>query len=373
MSRLVIFWITCSVAFLAGCIDPISLDTGDPDRRLVVEGLVREGKGPHYVNLSQSGVYAQGIDALRPAESGANVRVRRSDGSEVLFTESTVGYYAAPDGTLTGEVGESYTLLITLADGREYVSRNETIVSAPGIRDVRAELERYTELVNNSPVARHRVAFFVDAERDEDLSNYYRWTWHGYYAVPACYTQGGLEFCETCYRPASGSSLIQVASDEEADGPLLVGQRAAEIVLHRRTSLPTALPIGPFLPPPPIAIGLGFVYEGFFITVEQQALTAEAYNYWERARSQAFNVGSLFDPPPENLPTNMRNVNDATEVVLGFFAAVGISENRSCHQRQDFPGFPTPPPSPVSLRDRCHLLGGTTTPPPGYQLACSRE
>jgi hypothetical protein len=344
---------------VVGCVDPIDLDVGEHESRLVVDAEIKEGSGPHLVVLSRTGAFTQGLNAIRPAERGATVTVERASGGVFTLSEVQNGRYQS---FFPAQVGETYTLNVVLADGTTYRSAPETMRATPGMSAVSAELQPYTELISGTPVQRHRVNFFVAANRTPNQTDYYRWSWSGTYAIQACYIQDGREFCDTCYRPLSENNRSMVGTDITGTGSVLPRQRAGEVRLEERVRLPS----GPQRLP--IMSGRAFG-QAFMVTIQQESLTAETYNYWDGVRRFREDVGSLFDPPAENLPSNITRVGDPTDVTLGYFTVSGATRKSDCFRRSDFPGFPTLG-QPESIAGRCHTLGGSVFPPPGWFDTC---
>jgi hypothetical protein len=57
-------------------------------------------------------------------------------------------------------------------------------------------------------------------------------------------------------------------------------------------------------------------------------LTKEAYQFWEIMKKNTEQVGTLFDPQPSQLLSNIRSVNDPDDQVIGFVSAGTITEKR---------------------------------------------
>jgi hypothetical protein len=341
---------------VSGCIDPIDLDVGDPQRSLVVEGVVREGPGPHRVILSQSGAFAAGIEALRPRITGATVVVEVGDGTEVVLEElASPVLYESPAGALFGEVGQSYALRIELRDGTVYRSPAVTMRAAPDILALRSSLEEGSRLVNGVLISDPSIDLLVDAASFPDQPNYYRWTWQGTYSRQACYSTGGpfpTEFCDRCYLQVEGRSLVEVADDGLAAGNVLANQLAASFALAQD--------------------GFRFI-PAFHITVLQESLTPEAFQFWSLIRDSRDNVGSLFDPPAEATFSNLENVDDPTDRPLGYFTVAGATAVDTCIRRDDFdPSVFFPALRP--LRGQCGVtVPGSRTPPAGFIEACAAD
>ena len=66
----------------------------------------------------------------------------------------------------------------------------------------------------------------------------------------------------------------------------------------------------------------------YSILVTQYALTKEAYQFWEIMKKNTEQVGTLFDPQPSQLLSNIHSVSDTTEPVIGFISAGAVSQKR---------------------------------------------
>ena len=67
-------------------------------------------------------------------------------------------------------------------------------------------------------------------------------------------------------------------------------------------------------------------------------MSLEAFAYWEQARVQLARGGGVFDPPFAPVVGNIRNVNDPSEVVLGYFHAYSQTMSRYCYGREGLAG-----------------------------------
>ncbi|CAN5557949.1 hypothetical protein BH23BAC4_BH23BAC4_13720 [soil metagenome] len=334
------------VVVLAGCIDPIDLDVGGAERRVVVEGTLVSGPGPHYVILSRAATFTQGIDALRERIEGAEVRILDDAGGEFDLVEVSPGRYETPAGSLDGQAGRSYKLAIQTPDGERFESAYELMREALPIDSLWAELEPFTGLVNNNPVQRHRVTWRVNAAAPPGSSHYYRWVWRGVYDAPTADDR-------ICYHQIVGRDLISIGSNQRVVGSVLPRQDAGRVVLEA--------------PIPPLGSGnfaVMFGFGGMKLEVEQQVLSPGAYQYWSQVRVLGEDVGSLFDPPPYDVVGNVRSVSDPTVAALGYFTVAGASRRELCVRRSDLPGFPLL----GQVRVPCGVFG--TTPPPSWTAVC---
>ncbi|MBV4356977.1 DUF4249 domain-containing protein [Pinibacter aurantiacus] len=66
----------------------------------------------------------------------------------------------------------------------------------------------------------------------------------------------------------------------------------------------------------------------YSILVNQYALTKDAYTYLDLMRKNTEQLGSIFDAQPSELNGNIRQSNDSTEIVVGFFYATSVQQQR---------------------------------------------
>jgi hypothetical protein len=94
------------------------------------------------------------------------------------------------------------------------------------------------------------------------------------------------------------------------------------------------------LPVAEVASGSIKLSARYSILVKQFALTAEAWSYWDVLKSNTEQLGSLFDPQPSQLKSNIRCVTHPGELVIGFVSAGRITEKRIFINRTDVNSWP---------------------------------
>ncbi len=97
---------------LSACTKVIDVDIDQAPARVVIEGEVTNGAGPHIVHLSKS-VGISDPNAF-PEVQGAFVRIADDEGNADTLLETRPGYYAS--NSLLGRPTHAYTLTVTVGD-----------------------------------------------------------------------------------------------------------------------------------------------------------------------------------------------------------------------------------------------------------------
>jgi len=77
------------------------------------------------------------------------------------------------------------------------------------------------------------------------------------------------------------------------------------------------------------------LHHKYSLLVRQYSLGEEAFYYWDELKKNTQEQGSLFDRQPALLESNIHNVNDESEYVLGFFSLAGMVEKRAFAMEPD--------------------------------------
>jgi hypothetical protein len=75
----------------------------------------------------------------------------------------------------------------------------------------------------------------------------------------------------------------------------------------------------------------------YSLLVRQYSVGPEAYHYWNELRNTSQSQGQIFGIQPALLKSNICNINDESEKVLGFFTMSGLQEKRA--MAEDIPGI----------------------------------
>lgn len=305
---------------------PIALDLSeDLPTQLVVEGSINTEDELFTVSLRTTGSFV-GVEE-NTLGIDAEVEVISEKGEVTHFREIRPGVYRTDSAALIGRVGESYTLRIVLANGESYISSTETIREPVIVSDPRAELSVVRGLSDELiPFVNYSHKIHVSLE-NTDKDHFVRVVTGGWSRVQVAYglcggfdgTGGpaGAAVCWASRRPVSPQ--INTATNQGLSGTQYE-ILADDVPLDFR--------------------------DKFVADISVLSMSPEAFNYWETAKSQLDQGGGIFDPPFASVVGNIRNVNDDSESVLGYFHAYGKSTIIFCFDRAgtlapvNVPGIP---------------------------------
>lgn len=336
---------------LTACIDPFEIGEdlqGTP--LLVVDGKITNQAGPHQVALRYSSTTLDGFES--PAVSGAQVTITNQEGQEIILTEAESGVYYSGEG-IRGQAGNTYQLHITLPDGTRYASQPETMPAVTAIDSLYAVVESRTALSTlNTLIDRWGIQIYVNSGSNRTMPGFYRWEWEETYQITPPLTPQPSSFPSACWLSGRGLREINIAST----------QSLARDVVERQ----------------PIAFvsKRGFKLQvRYSILVRQYSLSRSAYTYWSRIKEQIEAAGSVFDPPPAQIAGNIYRVDEQDEVVLGYFQASSVTEQRFFIRRSEVPQQPGGPVTafpecggdqPTDYCFDCRLVSGATTERPSF-------
>jgi len=302
MSKKIFSWkwlIALSPLFLTEC--KVTYDPPVKNAKahfLVVEGYIN-ANGETSVNLSRTRNITWGDTAAYQYELNAKV-VIESNLNEVLpLIENGAGNYSA---SYFLDPNAKYRLHITTSDNREYVSDFVAIKNSPS--------EELGWKFDNG-----NVQIYVNANDPNNNTHFYRWsyteTWefHSQYYSNIKYNREDSTVIPrtvpvfVCYRTRNSPTIILGSS-----------AKLKEDVIHE----------GPVVLIPNHDRRISVLYS---VLVTQYALDSAGYNYWNAMKSNTENVGSLFDPQPNQTRGNIHSVSDSSELVIGYIGA-GTTQQR---------------------------------------------
>ena len=359
-------YVICILVLFGTCVYKFEPPSEGYENLLVVEALLTNGDDPFEVKLSRS----IPIDEHNfIPEENAQISITDNTGSIYDLYQESPGRYLSYPG-FKGETGKEYQLQIQTADGEQYISESVLLRETPPIDSV---YYRYEERViadseDNIP----GLQIYVTTHDADNDTWYYRWdykeTWEfrTKYNSTKIWEDGMLKEREEqiylCWRNHESSSVLLGTSknlneDIIFELPLVYISNATDRLISK-----------------------------YSILVKQYSLSEESYNYWKDLEKINENLGTLFDPQPYVLKGNIHNINDDNDIVLGFFDASSVQEERIFITRGEFPYFAVPNYYaacldtvvgygliPEMILQGFMLVGEVPPPPPGRYLLSFKQ
>jgi len=296
------------------CIEPFEPVIKETQEVLVINGMITDQPGMHYVEISRPSPYNK--PSYKPVR-GCVVTVTDENGDMIQFMEGGGGgsrYCADIPGSFLA-VGKAYSLQVITPNQREYCSEYDTLLACPPIDSIYYEVE--TRETPDPDIKLAGIQFYVDMTGAASDSRNFMWqleeTWE--------------------YRAALFSQYIWRARED-----LVVKYRSDELykcwttlpVMEVYTRTTRNLSVNALK-----RNTLNFVSNEtdrlkviYSLLVKQQSLTRRSYIYWEKMKAQSMETGGLYETQPYSVIGNIYNTSDPDEVVLGIFYATQQKSKR---------------------------------------------
>jgi hypothetical protein len=338
---------------LVACIDPYDYPFEEKTNYLVVEGAISTEKGPHTVKLTTN---INGINnAYTLRVENAKVTIVDTEGNVELLRETDRAVYQT-SASFQGVVGRGYWLSIETEDGSKYLSDEEVIMPNTPMTDI---LKEYTEQVyaNDDKFTLTRDGFNMSVilnDPVEQRNNYlFRMnityqvfthperfeTFDWQCGVAGCWLLTPKDCCAYCF---INDPLPEWVAENDKN---FNGRSQAQVPLT-------------FFP-----ISSRHYFDKVNFEVVQYSLTDNAFAFWDGYDKLTRSQGGVFDSPPEVLNSNIQNMEDSSERVLGFFYATSISKQSISFNHLD---VPRPLVYTLEWDNDCRLLANSTTERPDF-------
>lgn len=296
------------------CVDKYYLPgANDPTNRLVIEGTISNYGETQEIVISRSASVT--LPKFIPQE-GCIVNVEDSHGNKFRLPESTdKGHYRAPTDPLFAKVGECYRLTVTVPGGDQYASPYEEMMSCPEIDSVYYKVESKATADSSEP--EDGIQFYLDFKGGVDDGKYYKW-----------------DLAETYEYHSTWPVTVYV---DKYDSVRRVLENYDNFVCYKTENVGDVFTLST----------TGFTKNGFSkfplhfvnnetqrllyhysVLVKQYTISEGAYNFWENIKKNNKESAFLYDKQPAVLKSNIRNIKDSTEVVLGYFSVSAVNTKR---------------------------------------------
>lgn len=303
--------ITGLVLFVFSCISPFKTDYKGQGDLLVVDGSLIKGYDTQEIRISRTADISE--SRFYPVE-GCNVRIEDDSGNGIVFTEDSPGKYVAKTDDAFLNYDSQYKLIFSTPSGENYESGYQKLLSTAPVDSVYSVKE--THYIPESESYIFGLQFYIDLDAPDDASRYYRWEVKETWEVHASHKINGYYDGTTIYfnEYVSSDSLYYCWNTQVATGIYtysttnLSHNVLKQVPLHFKADNSLDLTIK------------------YCATVRQFALNEDAYNYWHQKEAELNESGQIYTTQPSQVKSNIYNINNPEETVLGFFWVSSVTE-----------------------------------------------
>jgi Domain of unknown function (DUF4249) len=317
--------LTFTAFSLATCVSEYPLeDDITPAEFIIVDGIINhnlKGDSSNYVvQLSETKLLGNN-SAYQIALTGATMSIIVNDKEVLPMVEREKGSYYL-NRTDVFKVGNTFKLQFQKGENK-YESSGETLPDTVGIQKI------YSELAEK-PTAGNAYEIFVDVQDNPKVRNYYKWSvkqWEKQQYCQFCYRSGRSELCNQDLYASIGAEISKNNFCSENCYDILIynpNNSISDIFFDGRTLLKKSLVVTPYN-----------FSTGTLIEVNQSSITPQYFAFLDLLKSQSLNTGGLADTPAAILIGNVKNLNNSSQKVLGYFSVTNTVSQRLWIDRKD--------------------------------------
>lgn len=298
--------------FVTNCVSPYDPGIEGKSGLLVVDGSIIKGQEKQVIMISKTASISS--PEFVPIKN-CNVKIIDNAGNEFVFNEESPGKYVSKINDAALIYDTEYKLIFTTSSGDEYESDYQWLLETHPVDSVYA-IQEYQYSSETGTESISGIQFYVDLDVPENASRYYRWvpeeTWEkhspneiwGEYDGNTIKKFNRPDSLFRCWETNNASGLYSASTIN------LSGNRIRKIPLHFIESSSRKL---------------NYKY---CVTIKQYALNADAYNYWYEKERELNESGTIYTNQPSQPKSNIHNIHNPDEKVVGFFWASSCAVKR---------------------------------------------
>jgi hypothetical protein len=306
------------------CIDPYSPKLAGYISLLSVDGMITDANTSYTVKLSKTFQEQNSIPLL---VSDATLFIADDAENNNYLINRGNGIYKTDSTQFRGVPGRTYVLHIVTNDGKEYESEPCLMQSVPEIDSIYFEKDQ--QLTNNGTQTQDGVSIYLDSKEGENNS-YFRWdfdeTWEFKIPDPKKWDYiDSVTFVPTAHvREYCWKSR---KSDEVLTGSVYPGSSAGIVkkpIFFIATDKSDRLLLQ------------------YSILVNQYSISKKEYDFWNNLKQINEIGGDIFAKQPYAVISNIKNITNPQERVLGYFRVSAIKQKRKNILFSDIVGMNLP-------------------------------
>jgi hypothetical protein len=311
MKRIFIFLF---LAAAGSCIDPYIPNLKNYKSLLVVEGLITNQNNSNKIKLCRT----TSQESSAPEKiTDANVFITDGDGIKTHLQNCGDGYYKTDSTSFTGVIGQKYTLHILTAEGKEYVSEECIMLPVAGIDTIYYEKDE--DIIGDLGEVTG-INILLNSADASGMNQYFRWTfeevWKTIMTNPQKYTYTRIN--DTTFRFESVPVIKDVCWKNSHSTEIITGS------IHSGGANYINKQLIKFIAP----VVSDRLTKQYSILVKQYSVSQKEYTFWNDLKKVNEAGEGIFASQPYSVISNIHNVMDAGEMVLGYFEVSAMSQKR---------------------------------------------
>ena len=349
-----------AVFLLCTCIDPYNPKLRGYKSILVVDGLITDSNTSYTVKLSRT---FQDQNAGPTMVSNASVYITDDTENSSYLVNKGNGIYKTDSIEFKGVPGRTYVLHVQTNEGEEYESDPCIMQSVPEIDSIYFEKDEV--LINNGTQTKNGISIFLDSKEGDNIQ-YYRWaydeTWKFKIPDPKRFNFNTAD-----------SAITAVADVKEF---CWKSRKSDEILIYSNYSGQA----GTIKKEPIFFIASDQsdrLLIQYSILVSQYSISKREYDFWNNLKQVNESGRDIFAKQPFTVISNIKNINNPEERVLGYFQVSSVKQKRKDIPFRDIVGLNLPffdYKCDRIVKDPNDYARGPSAPPPTwdylYSLFC---
>lgn len=296
---------------LCTCIDPYSPQLKGYNSLLVVEGLITNENASYEVKLSKT---KQTQNLVPEKVSDAVVTITDETGINIMLMNLGNGLYKTDSTVFTGVIGRTYTLHILTHDGKEYESAPSAMLPVSEIDSL--YYGKDVGFSNNQSETHQGISIYLDSKEGDAINNYFRWeyeeTWK--FRLPSIKRANYIndttiipiiDIKEFCWKQKKSTEILVQSNSQQQEGHIIKVP-----ITFIASDLSDRLTIQ------------------YSILVKQYSISEKEFQFWDNLKKVNESNGDIFGSQPFSVLSNIANVQDKNELVLGYFQVSAVNQKR---------------------------------------------
>ena len=284
---------------------------------LTVNGILFNDDSLKTIILSRSQDAWQ-ADSLYEMVNDAQVTIIDDRDNKVTFHQSESGVYQS---LFNPQHERTYQLHIIDDFGTEYLSEQVKMDMTPKVDSVYWKLNNYLDSKGDYYEG---IDIMIATQDNLNKYSYYKWDWTETWEIRTPFVTG-YEYIGDRIIPVT-NKIPDFCWVENTTDDIIIGSTES---LSQNQITNKVIHVIPF--------SVNKLHIRYSIQIRQYALDKNAYMFWNNLRNTNETSGSLFDRQPSEIKSNIRNMSNSQEPVMGYFDIYDVKRKRIFIDRDEFP------------------------------------